>query len=458
MQRISIENFNIPPFDDKDVITAWEWFMTFISKNDWQKRKDEIEKKINIEFKNTKPFSDPLTEGTLLVDKVDVIGWYLYLIDVLINEPHKFEYFQGARIIPIFKRFGINLDLLKGIDGIEKKMRELLKKRRSEADALLFEMLTCLLWARNGYKVAFLEEQQTSKTPDLIAQKGDKIWHIECKRQSKTSDYGYRETAKRQKMISYISNILIEKNILLDIVFHVELESLPDNYLYNILKNKLFSASPGKIISNEEIDIDLTFINIARIKKHLQTYYVKDNSPMLNYLITQKPLENKAFTSAINANFFRIGEGETNNVYINNIENAFGVFWECDAPEAILAKARDIKNQIYSAMQQFNSGVPSIIHIGMETFDGPKVEMKRFEKIQNTIEKIDPEKTDLKWIFCHFFQSYSPPDSNWYFDETVKTISSQNIRILPPIPIKKMIVPEESDSIDGISHWERPQP
>lgn len=456
MRRIPIEEFKFPRYEDQDVINAWHWFMSFISERNWQTRKQKIESNITFYFRPTTPFSEPLTEGTLLVEKRDVIGWYLYLIDTLINEPHKYEYFQGARVVPIFKRLGEDLEKVKGIEGIEKKVKELLNKRQSEADAFLFEILTALLWTRNGYEVAFIGES-AKKTPDLVAKKEGKTWNIECKRQSKTSDYTYQETAKRQKMVSHIGQNLLRKNILLNIVFHVELHTLDDDFLKILLDKKLDLSIPGKIISNKQVDIDLEFIDIAGIKKHLQNHWVKNNSPMLNFLIGRRPVDNKSFTCAMYANFVRVGEGDVNNLFVDDIENAYAVYWDCDAPESLKAKARDIKKQVFAATQQFNSEITGVLHIGMETFDGPEVEKVRLEKIDDTIKSINPHHSKLRWIFCSFFQAYSPPDQIWAFDETVSTMSAY-IHPKPPLSTRLMVAPENTETEDNLFHWERPLP
>jgi hypothetical protein len=191
-----------------------------------------------------------LNEGTLLVDKEDTIGWYIYLVNTLIDEQHKYEFFQGSRIVPIFKRIGIDLDLVKSIGGIEKRVRDLLYKRKHEADALLFEILTALLWVKNGYKVDFIEEEKEKKTPDIIATKDKYTYKIECKRQSKTSDYSYRETEKRQKMISRVSEYLLKFNARLHIDFRVEILNLPDSYLEDLLKGRLETASEGQGVTD----------------------------------------------------------------------------------------------------------------------------------------------------------------------------------------------------------------
>ena len=459
MQRIPLEKIPFPKYTDKDVINSWKWFMSFIPDNEWQRRKLQIEKSIAVNFRETEPFSESLSDGTLIAIKDDIISWYLYLLDMLINEPHKYEFFQGSRIVPIFKRFGEDLGILKSIGGIKIRLKELIKKRRIEADALLFEMLTALLWAKNDYQVSFIPEKNGEKSPDLIAKKNGKVFKIECKRQSKTSDYTYKETEKRQKMISYIGQELLEKNILLEIEFKVEIESLPDNFLKLQLAEKLENIKPGNIILNEDVKIDAKFVDILAIKKHLKKSFVKHNSPMLNYLIANQPIDNLGFTCGVFADFFRVGEGEVNNLFISDISNAYGVLWKNNSKDSIWKKARDIKNQLNKAIKQFDPNEETaIIHIGMETFDGPSVEKARFDKISNTISKIDPEKTNLRWIFCHFFQSYSPPDENWVFDETVSTLSAYDNSIKPPLTSNFMIVPQDIDFDENLAHWEKPLP
>jgi len=59
------------------------------------------------------------------------------------------------------------------------------------------------------------------------------------------------------------------------------------------------------------------------------------------------------------------------------------------------------------------------------------------------------------FLFCHFFQAYSTPDEYWVFDETISTISSY-IQPLPPLNSTRMIVPDDGDTANNISHWDRP--
>jgi hypothetical protein len=93
----------------------------------------------------------------------------------------------------------------------------------------------------------------------------------------------------------------------------------------------------------------------------------------------------------------------------------------------------------------------------METFDGPAVEQERFLKITDTLNRIDLNGKKFKWGCCHFFQSYSPVNVVWTFDETVSIISSNPPEGIPPLDSKFLIVPDD-EGLDNLSHWERPLP
>lgn len=456
--RIPLSQFPINPVRDTDIENAYNWFRSFISEKDWLQRKKEIENYLSTIVRFSTPFSEPISEGTLLVIKKDQIGWYLYLVHAYLFEPHKYEYFQGARVVPIFKRIGMDVNLVEKIEGLNKKMRDMFKRRRSEADAILFEVLTALLWVRNGWDVKVIEEGKGKKSPDFEVVKGEEKWQVECKRQMKTADYTYSETEKRQIMISKISSLLLKYNILLDIKFHVELIYLPDAYLLDLLNEVIpKTKTPCKIISNDKIDIELSFVDIDRIQNHLKQYFVKNNSPQLLELIAKKEVDHSAFSSGFLGSFIYVGEGEANNLYINEITKAFGVHWYCDSGDAINAKARDVKSQIKSAISQFNPEANSIIHIGMETFDGPEVEMARTEKLISTMSNIDAKSNKLGWIFYHYFQSYTRSYRDWNFDETVTTATSF---LNPGLPIKNifLIIPEDELLIEEGSHWNKDLP
>lgn len=458
IQRMPLSHFPLQLVHEPEIENAYKWIRNFISEEAWNVRKKAIEEYLGSIAREAEPFSQPINEGTRLVIEKDRIGWYLYLVHTYLYEPHKYEFYQGARVVPIFKRIGTDLELLKAIAGINKKMRDLVKNRPSEADAMLFEILTALLYARNGWEVKIIEEGKSGKSPDFSVLKGKEKWQVECKRQMKTGEYTYKESKKRQILISQVSKMLTHYNVLLDIVFHVELTTLPDSYLHDILKDVIPTAKkPGRIVSNEKADIDISFVDISAIEKHLSKYFVKSNSPQHLELVSKKPVDHSSFTSGFLGNFFYVGEDSVNNLYISAMSNAFGVHCYCDAPEAISAKARDVRNQINDATRQFDNYTDGILHVGMETFDGPEVEKARLEKIKKTMGNLDVEENRLCWIYYHYFQSYSRSYRDWFFDETVSMATS----FINPAPLLRntfLIIPEKDIPIKDASHWDRDLP
>lgn len=353
----------------KNVKVAYDFFMNYISPSDWNKRKSDIQNYLDA----------PVVDQKILSVKDDVIAWYLYLAENYISVSFNYQPQQGARIIPLFNRIGEELDLLKNIDGIEKKIRDVLRKRRNEADSLFFEILVALLWKRNGFNVSFLAEGKGGKSPDLLAIKDNDSWQIECKKQSMTSTYKNSETDRRNLIIKNIVDILKDNNILLHITFHVELSSLPDDYLLVNIGNLLHKAKPGILVDNETVTISLSYLNISQINNILKSNFFKNNSPELIHLIAGRHKGSDDFTyGCIPIKLSYIDDPD--DYFVEEISNAFGVFSYCDAEEAMNAKARDIKNQIFSATQQFNSDLDSVIHIGLETYDGSEIEVKRASK------------------------------------------------------------------------------
>jgi hypothetical protein len=90
---------------------------------------------------------------------------------------------------------------------------------------------------------------------------------------------------------------------------------------------------------------------------------------------------------------------------------AVGVFWSCDSEKAIQKKARDIRGHLSKALKQLPNNSKIAVHVGLETHDGRIVEAERYSRIFNTVSNFSPNGKNLKWVYCHLFQPYSPPRS-----------------------------------------------
>lgn len=444
-------------YEDPDIRAAFEWLISFMSAEYWEVRKDKIEKSI-ANVLNSNPFeSAELSELHRLCIDNDVIGWYLYLIDKLLNDIARYEPVQGSRVAPIFFALGKELEAVKGINGIEEKIKRLMKKEKAQADSIFFEILTAVSWVKNGWQVSFIPEAPNEKSPDLLATKDGEEWFIECKRLN-GSDYSNNERVKWLKMLSYINIALLTFNLVLDIVFHVELDSLDDRFLEEHLKPKLpFIKEEGILFSNEIWDVSVSFVDFDAIDRHLEKFFVKEFSPQVQYLIAGKKDFSSGFSCGVLGQYIHYGQGAAIGRYITHIEKAYGAYWQCDAPKSINLKAKDIKRQLKSATEQLSDGVNAAIHVGIETVDGPEVEKLRFDKIFNTIGDFNPGSKYLRRIYCNFFQSYAPPESCWVIDETSNWHSVDLDGEYFPLKRKFLFLPEEASDKESL-HWLRPQP
>lgn len=457
----------IPPFGgyiDSDIELVFEWMVGFLGAEGWRRRKDAIEAQLEAKLKPHTTREAAITHEPVSIYD-DRIAWYLYLIDTLLHSPLKYEPTQGARIVPIFKRLGADLLTLKAMKGINERVERMLTVEKRQPDGALFELLVALIWMRNGSdSVEFLKEAPPEKRPDIRALKGQEVWYIECKRLDKSSEYSERERSKWLRMWTLARDVLIERrySVILDVVFHVELESLPDDFLVTELCGKLmFVQPPCSVISNKTWDVSVTLVDYGAARDHLSKYSVKYPSDQIIELIGGRREPNLGFTSAIEGQLVRMGDGPGNNYFLDKLRFAVGAYWSCDAKRATERKARDIRKHIAEAVRQLPSGEKGVVHVGLETLDGQIVEAERYDRIVNTVREFDAQGKDLLWVYCHLFQSYAPPDDCWVIDETVYYFGRSDQAHSEPIAERSAII-QEDECDDGDSefsvHWMRPAP
>lgn len=449
--------------DNPDIQRALDWFLSFLDPDEWIARKDAIENHLEQTFTIHKSREEAGTPKPVSIN-TDTMGWYLYLAETALMDITRYEPIQGARVLPIFERLGTDLAELTQIEGIERKVQNLLGKDRGTPDSGLFEIVVALLWKRNGWEhVELIPEAPPEKRPDICARSGDTEWFIECKRMAKTSGYSQREREKWLRMWRQIADFMTDRRMpfVLDIVFHVELETLPDEFVRDELAGKLplLVSFPCNIISNDIWDVRVWTVDFDAANRHLHKNYVKYPSDQLTELIAGKGHRdpNKGFTCVVGGNKVRIGGGRGNNRYMDTMDFAAGAFWDCDADRAIERKARDIRARLSEAVEQLPDDKPCVVHVGLETLDGVSVEAERYQRIFNTVRKFDARGKDLQWVFCHLYQSYAPPEKAWVMDETAYYFSHSDYADDKPLSNIATLAPSECFNEDGV-HWLKDAP
>ena len=453
----------IPPFrsaDDADLQNALERFLGFLSGNDWKARVAAVEDDIESGFSpGTLNFA--AESDASAYTGPDRIGWYLYLVDAVQHHPLKYEPTQGARIIPVFKRLGADLDLLRSIGGAKDRVRRLLGSDRGQPDGGLFELLIALVWKRSGYAtVEFIPETSHRKTPDFLARSDRDEWFVECKQLRRRSQYSEREREKWLAMWLPFAQHLArdEYSLVFDIRFHVELETLPDDYLMEQLAGKLrFLSLPCTIASNDTWDVTAKPVDYRRARTHLERYCVRFPSEQLQELLAGYRDPRRSFSVAVAGELVRLGGAVGHNRFLDDLSFATCSFWSCDAPQAIRRKARDVRHRLARAVEQLPSGGRCAVHVGLETLDGPLVEEERFDRIACSVFNFDALDKDLRWVYCHLFEFYAPPDQGFAFDETVVHFGSQLSGGDEPIGLRYALLPEGGASSKGV-HWRRAPP
>ena len=452
-----------PPFggtDDADIENALQWFLGFLDAGDWRTRVAAIERNIESGMQPRTRHFDAEDYASAYGGR-DRIAWYLYLVHTAQHDPLKYEPTQGARILPIFKRLGADLALLKRMGGVEERVQRLLGGERAQPDGGLFELLVALLWKRNGYPtVEFIPERPPGKSPDILARSGREEWFVECKRLRKSSGYSEREREKWLAMWSRFVQHLTRHNISLifEITFHVELESLPDDYLVVQLAGKLpFLSVPCHIASNETWDVTARPVDYRRARAHLRRYRVRVPSDQMQELLAGYRDPRRGFTGAAGGAVVRIGGTSGNNRFLDSLSFAACSFWSCDAPQAVRHKARDVRRHLARAVDQLPSAGKCAVHLGLETLDGPLVEQVRLDRTKHSVVTFDTLGKDLRWVYCHLFESYAPPDQCWVIDETVVHFGKDLTGRDEPLAFRPVIVPDDETAANGV-HWHRDPP
>jgi hypothetical protein len=455
-----------PITPDADIERAFDWFTSFLPVGEWNHRKAAVESYIE-ELFAPKAKTGDLTDYHRLIGPSDKMSWYLYLVQMSQHEPYRTEVNQAARVLPIFKRLGSELNNLLKLGGVENQAKRALNSNKEAPDSVLFELLIGLLWYRNGYPdVSFIPTTPKEKRPDIRAVRNGEEWFIEAKRLSTNSAYSVKERSLWLRMWDRFKGCLIAGPypFILDITFHVELETLPEDFLLTELKGKLpLVACPCELVSNDTWAVVVRFVDFQKISDHLETQYVKAHSRQLQELVGGSWDRKKGFTFVMNSANVRINGYRGLNHYVESIDWAAGAYWHCDAERATEIKARDIRGHLSDAVSQFPGGGRGVVHIGIETPDGEDVEAERFTRMIDSLGKFDPAGKDLRWVYCHLFESYAPPTpgKNWYIDETIYKFGANRDANSEPLETFACVIPEdEADEVgEGHSvHWLRDAP
>lgn len=426
-------------------------FMAKMTAEEWRQRREQI--LIALKERDQGP---ELAKAKSIRVQDDEIAWYLFLCEQALEDPLCMDVNQVARAAPFFAGMGERWSHAHRITGLDQKIDEVVHRYRKDPDGLIFEISVALSYAAAGWDVELLDQQPPAKSPDMRVSKDGIELFVECKRLARRTGYAEQERNDFLRLWDEAKHILYKNRqwVWFKGMFHVEVSSLPSDFLTEIFRNAL-PLETGEVLVHDgpEATIHARPIDRAAVHRHLLDWQVKNNSPMLNHLLgcDWAPLNSSA-TIAMEAKLSRVVDCEVEALgsYVEDISWACGFTRDFDSEVSLDKKAKDVTKHLSDAVKQVPDDKPSIIHIAAETLEGKDVERRRTAKVMASIPGFIMGKPVVAVRF-HRFQGNQTIDKLWEFDETVDRFQVDGLS-LEDIP-ENVVVPLSTEMKKG-SHWE----
>lgn len=426
-------------------------FLDRMPASKWMSRRQNIVEQLNKMGQGV-----DLAESASLRIRDDEIGWYLFLCEQALENPACLEVSQAQRALPFIAAVGERIKYLSRVEGLNRKIDHTLSRYKSDPDGALFEILVALAYAEFGWDVILVEEGPPKKTPDMHIRKGRREFAVECKRQSRYSSYSESERQSFLRLWDTARPVLMEKRqwVWCRGTFHVELDTLPGNFLAEIFAQKLpLQTTVATIHESDEATISARIIDVQSVKKHFDENWVKQDSFAFRCVLGRDWAPSGAAASVcfLGEQNEVIGcEVSTLGTWINQVKWACGFTRYVDADESLAKKARDIKSLVARAVEQVPSDIPSIIHVAAETLEGHEVERMRTDRVRDSLTAFEFGKP-VEAVRFHRFQSHESHSKLYEFDETVEDfIRSGEMPGDMPIGV---VAPRRVATREG-THWD----
>ncbi len=444
---------------------ALNWFIETMGTDQWEVRSSEIVSYFNGIIATEKTKEPDGKDFVPIAVYADWMGWYMYLIENLVDRPECDEPMQSSRIIPFFSAIGRNIEELKKVRGIEDRLRELLIDRNNQPDSTLYDLVVAATYLRNGWNVSFIKETPgKGKTPDFMIWKGNICFQVECKRLQKTAEYSEAERQEWIKRWKPLSQIMEADSVSLhvDVTFHVPLESTGLDCLTRIFTKIRPHLKTGKpsTLQVDGVTMEVRPIDVDVWERHFREFSVRSPSPQMIILLVGGYSPFGKYTHGIQPTSIEVrGKDDGKhvcNVFFAGIKKAYSAEWRSLSEESINMKAKDVKRKLSQAVAQLSENCPGIVHIGYETHEGPVVEFARKNKIDASIIGFDPGSKNLHAIFINAMQPSTGQDGfGFECAETTLSYACANRTSPDDILSDNLILQTDDLETDQTTHWDQ---
>jgi hypothetical protein len=431
---------------DDDLMLAVAWLKSFVPQREMECRLDAAKKTLTAARERTR-------EGvsTALFDPADTAAWYILQAETFALN-RAFWTPEGAmRSLPFLTRIGKELSLLLSIRGIEERAARIMLAERRQPDSGIHELLVALAYRRGGWhRVEFVRETPgRGRTPDLhVFRKGSR-WAVECKRLTPSS-YAAREKSRGTKLAEPIHALCLETNesVVVEVKYKVQLANVPDDYLVAHVRSAIRSGAldpwEDTIASGR-----VRPVNWRLIRKVLAKDYVYFGGSRMIEL-----LAGYYFHEADHSMAAKWRPASRMPAYADAVYQASVVTWLSCSKEADTQKARHFRTVLANAEGQLPSDRPGVIHVGIESYAGARVDFLRH--IYNAFEArfFEPRSSRLRWVYGNIFvpEATTRKGESWAITETTVPYKVGSHGTRRPLPSHFLVSPEGAGRQGA--HWD----
>jgi hypothetical protein len=395
--------------DDPDLRRAFIWLSGYMGV-DWERRR------LNAFVRLYAPVvgNNGGDEKGRFFDPDDMIGWYLFQAEAVLDHVWNVEPMYASRIVPLLQTIGKSLPLLLNVPGLDSRLKRLVGSERKQPNGGLFELIVAAAYLRIGAQVAFREEPRNAKSHDLDVTIGDVTYAVECKRME-TSDYGERERMQMRALWLPASELIAGSggSAFGNVDFKISVSDVPNRYLIDKGREWLESCSPSLLWDDDVARGVISDLDLGPLQAWLEDNEILAAGSLVIKLLTGRYRRHENHLQAIK---FRRGGSPR---FISECDQAIILRWKCSAEASVNAKAKDVVAKLAQALDQLPDDRPGIVHVGLEAVEGDASESARIKRVLTSLKRFDPRGKPLQFVYVHYFIPDSPPDGGFDFEERV---------------------------------------
>lgn len=383
----------------------------------------------------------------------DVVASFLAQAKSLLDDRRTYDIALASRSIPWVKQIGVKLSDLARVAGARERARRMLADQSTEPDGPLLELVMAGNYAADGLDVAFVPEAPgQAKTPDLhlVAPGVAEPVAIELKR-LRQGQYEQVEQARHRLLFSRAAALIHERGLSLciDVNYKRELTEVPESYLAERLLG--FLASPLVMVGAYRWRDEFGFGEIRPANLDAAREDTRDSSlyfgTKMARLLSGTQVRETGYHLAANGI-----PDHRDPRFMDKINYASVVTWQCTASEAVEKKARHVKARLVEADRQLRSAGIGIIHLAMDAEVGCQSSDLRRERNKEVILEFEA-KSRVVALHVHYLVARISESHAWLVDETIDTFGAG--RASPP---SMMIFPGAKSIGNALPAWKQSTP